>query len=68
MTTPNPDEAPNNFARLSGHLKEGSLAARLVAAYVAAPAGEGEAALQALMKERINEIAQTYDQPDHQED
>jgi hypothetical protein len=68
MTTPPPEEAPDNFTRLSNHLQDGSLSARLLAAYVAAPAEGREAALQALKGQRLKEIAQTYAATDHQED
>ena len=68
MTAQDTDEPQNNFEHLSSHLKEGSVAARLVAAYVAAPTGGGEAALQSLVKQRIQELAKTYDDSDHPKD
>jgi hypothetical protein len=50
-----------NFDRLTSHLKTGALSARLAAAYVAAPASGQDVALQAVIRRRINEIAQSYE-------
>jgi hypothetical protein len=55
------DQTPTNFDRLAGHLKDGALSARFVAAYVAAAVGGQDAALQAVIKKRINEISKTYE-------
>jgi hypothetical protein len=51
----------DNFERLSKQLKSGSLAARLVAAYIAAgDAAARGAALKAVISVRLNELRQSH--------
>ena len=54
------DAPPTNFERLAQQLKPGSLAARLVGAHVAAPPAGQQAALKAVISDRLNELRQAH--------
>lgn len=52
--------AHSNFDRLAQQLKAGSLAARLVGAYVSVPAAAQQAALKGVTADRLNELRQVH--------
>jgi hypothetical protein len=54
---------PDNFTRLLGHLKEDTLAARLVAARIAAK-DDPRKAMENVLQERLKELKDQND-PDH---
>lgn len=49
-----------NFERLEQQLKPGSLAARLVGAYAAAPPAGQQAALKTVISDRLSELRQAH--------
>lgn len=55
------DQPQSNLARLQGHLKEGSLAANLVAARIAAVDGDPRPALREAMLDRIDALKAKHD-------
>ena len=61
-----PDEAKpqDNIERLLKHLKNGSLAARLVDAHRTADAGDPVEALRAVLKERLAQVRAEIDNPE----
>ena len=58
-----PDEADpkDNVDRLLGHLKDDSLAARLVRAHRAPQAGDPAAPMKAILTERLEQVKETLD-------
>jgi hypothetical protein len=60
-TTPDNTKSPDNFDRLLKHLKNGSLAARLVRAYHSAgTAGPGDS-MMLVLKERLEEVKKSFE-------
>jgi hypothetical protein len=55
------DQPQSNLARLLGHLKEGSLAANLVAARIAAGDGDPRPALRKAVFDRIDALKAKHD-------
>lgn len=55
------EKPQSNLARLQGHLKEGSLAAELVAARVAASDGDPRPHLRKAMLDRIDALKAKHD-------
>ncbi|NUU41571.1 hypothetical protein [Tardiphaga robiniae] len=55
------EEPQSNLARLQGHLKEGSLAAGLVAARIAAGDGDPRPLLRKAMFDRIDALKAKHD-------
>jgi hypothetical protein len=55
------DEPQSNLARLQGHLKEGGLAAELVAARIAAGDRDPRPPLRKAMLDRINALKAKHD-------
>jgi hypothetical protein len=55
------EEPQSNLARLQGHLKDGSLAAELVAARIAAGDGDPRPPLRKAMLDRIEALKAKHD-------
>lgn len=55
------EESQSNLARLQGHLKEGSLAAELVAARIAAGDADPRPLLRKAMLDRIDALKAKHD-------
>jgi len=58
-----PDEVKlqNNYDRLLKHLKDGSLAARLVQAHQTSEAGEAVETMKAVLMERLEQVREKID-------
>jgi hypothetical protein len=55
------DQPQSNLARLQGHLKEGSLAAKLVAARIAAGCGDPRPPVRTAMLDRVDALKAKHD-------
>jgi hypothetical protein len=58
----------SNLERLQSHLEEGTLAAKLVAAGLAATATDLQASLREVIRGRIDELRREHERDTHQED
>jgi hypothetical protein len=67
-TTPTNQPPPGNLERLLGHLKENSLASRLVRASMTAADGGAASALRQAVADRLEELKQEYGRGADQQD
>ena len=58
---------PSNFERLTAHLDKDSLAAKLVSAYAAPSDGTPAQAVSDVMTNRLDELKNSYDNPEDQQ-
>ena len=58
----------SNFERLIAHLRDGSLAAKLVSAYAAPGECTPAQAVSKVMADRLDELKNSYDNPEDQQD